>query len=188
MLPFGQPTDWDCSAKGGEGGKSSHRGRATFAACARDRWNSQRRRELVVLGSKSPPIANGAKGGAPSSSFVGRRNTDPRAASIVELGLFGAVGDPEEVVEFLRVSRGGVIGPFVFVFNVGAGGLHGFSGFTGGVGGAAVDGAAGGFGEIGGGEGQWNGEGSCTGGKQKYAEHICLHSVLGRKIRPTPKS
>ena len=165
MLPFGQPTDWDCSAKGGEGGKSSHRGRATSAECARGRRNSQRRRELVALETKSPPIANGAKGGAPSSSFAGRRNTGPRVASTVELGLFGAVGDPEEVIEFLGVARIGVVGAFVFVFHVDAGGLHGFSGFTGGVGGAVVDGATGGFGEIGGGEGKWNSESCCTGGK-----------------------
>lgn len=68
-------------------------------------------------------------------------------------GLFGAVGYPVEVVEFLGVARVGVVGAFVFVFDVGAGGLHSFAGFSRGVACAAVDGAAGGFGKGEGGEG-----------------------------------
>ena len=66
------------------------------------------------------------------------------------LGLFGAVGDPEEVIKLLRVARVGVVGAFVLVLDVGAGGLHALSCFAGGVGGAAVDGASGSFGEGGG--------------------------------------
>ena len=61
------------------------------------------------------------------------------------LALFAAVGDPEDVVELLRVARVGVVGAFVFVFDIGAGGLHGLSCFAGGVGSAAFDGATGGF-------------------------------------------
>ena len=71
------------------------------------------------------------------------------------LELFGAVGDPEEVVEFLGVAGVGVIGAFVFVFDVGAGGLHAFACFPRSVARATVDGAAGGFGEGGGCEGKW---------------------------------
>ena len=67
--------------------------------------------------------------------------------------LFGAVGDPEEVVEFLGMARVGVVGAFVLVFDVGAGGLHALARFAGGVASAAVDGASGGLGEVGGGEG-----------------------------------
>jgi len=63
------------------------------------------------------------------------------------------VGDPEEVIEFLRVARVGVVGAFVLVFDVGTSRLHAFSGFAGGVGGAAVDGATSGLGKGGGGEG-----------------------------------
>ena len=63
------------------------------------------------------------------------------------------MGDPEEMVELMRVAGIGVIGAFVFVFNIGAGDLHAFSGFAGGVGGAAVDGTTGGFWKSGGCEG-----------------------------------
>lgn len=92
-------------------------------------------------------------------------------------GLFGAVGDPEEVVEFLGVARVGVVGAFVFVFDVGASGLHGFSFLAGGVGGAAVDGAGGGFGKGGGGEGEGQGQRYCS-GNQDYTEKLFTHSWL----------
>ncbi len=70
----------------------------------------------------------------------------------VNVKLFGAVGDPEEVVEFLGVAGVGIVGAFVFVFDVGAGGLHSLASFSGGVACAALDGAAGGFGKSEGGE------------------------------------
>jgi hypothetical protein len=54
-------------------------------------------------------------------------------------GLVGAVGDPEKVIELLRMARVGVIGAFVLVLDIGAGGLHGLSCFACGVGGTAVD-------------------------------------------------
>jgi len=66
--------------------------------------------------------------------------------------LFGAVGYPVEMVEFLGVARVGIVGAFVLVLDVGAGGLHSFASFSGGVTCAAVDGAAGGFGKAGGGK------------------------------------
>jgi hypothetical protein len=77
----------------------------------------------------------------------------PQTANKGWRSLFGAVGDPEKVVELLGVAGVGVVGAFVLVLDVGAGGLGGFSGFTGGVAGAAVDGASGGLWKSGGCEG-----------------------------------
>jgi hypothetical protein len=162
--------DWD-----EEGAKGS--GQSTHGASAQ---NGLGRREFVALEANNAPIANGATGGATSGSFVGWRNTSAKNVSTAGLGLFGAVRDPEEVIEFLGVARVGVVGAFVFVFNVGAGGLHSFSGFSGSVGGAVVDGAVGGFGKIRGGEGQWHGKSCCSGSNQKHAEYVLLHSVLNR--------
>ena len=68
--------------------------------------------------------------------------------------LFGAVGDPEEVVELLRMARIGVVGAFVLVLDFGAGGLHAFSCFSRGVPRGAVDRAGSRFWEGGIGEGQ----------------------------------
>jgi hypothetical protein len=95
--------------------------------------------------------------------------------------LFSAVGDPEEVIEFLRVARVGVIGAFMLVLDVGAGGLHAFSCFACGVGGAAVDRASGSFWKGGGGEGQRDCQHHSNCGRNRQpAEDILIHLVLYR--------
>jgi hypothetical protein len=84
------------------------------------------------------------------------------------------VGDPEEVIEFLGVARVGIIGAFVFIFDVGTGGLHTLASFSGGVAYAAIDRATGSFGKTEGGEGEWKYEReSCR--SQCQAKNILFH-------------
>ena len=84
-----------------------------------------------------------------------RENGVPRFGGTAGLELFGAVGDPENVIEFLWMARVRVIGAFVFVLDVGAGGLHCRPLFSCCVGGAAVDGTAGCLWISGVGESEW---------------------------------
>ena len=70
-------------------------------------------------------------------------------------GLFGAVGDPEEVIELLRMARVGVIGAFVLVLDLDTRGLRCRPLFSCCVGGGAVDGTSGSLWKGGGREGQW---------------------------------
>ena len=67
--------------------------------------------------------------------------------------LFGAMGDPEDVIKFLRMARVGIIGAFVLVLDLGTSGLRCRPLFSCCVGGGAVDGTTGGFWKSGGCEG-----------------------------------
>ena len=49
------------------------------------------------------------------------------------LELFRAVGDPEKVIEFLRMAWVGIVGALVLVLDIGAGGLHALACFAGGM-------------------------------------------------------
>ena len=89
--------------------------------------------------------------------------------------LVGAVGDPEEVIEFLGVARIRIVGTFVFVFDVDAGGLHGFPGFAGGVGSAAFDGTTGGLWKGGVREGCGKSERGGRRQDQSHAEEVVFH-------------
>ena len=94
------------------------------------------------------------------------------------LELFGAVGDPENVIEFLWMPRVRVIGAFVFVLDVGAGGLHCRPLFSRCVGGAAVDGTTGRLRMGGVGESEWKSKRNSYSGKEEQAKNFLTHLVL----------
>jgi hypothetical protein len=89
------------------------------------------------------------------TKFISRQRTDQTGFFVLNLGveLFGAMGDPEEVIELLWVARIGVIGTFVLVLDLDARGLRCRPLFSCCAGGGAVDGASGGFWKGGGCEG-----------------------------------
>ena len=82
-----------------------------------------------------------------------RENGVPRFEGTAGLELFGAVGDPEDVIKLLRMARVGVIGAFVLVLDLGTCGLRCRPLFSSCVGGAAIDGTTGGLWKGGVGEG-----------------------------------
>src|SRR5437899_12794692 len=82
------------------------------------------------------------------------------------------------MIEFLWVARIGVIGAFVFVFDVDASGLHGFAGFSGGVSGAAFNGTTGGFWKGGVREGRGKSERRSSRQNQPNAEEMVIHFGL----------
>jgi hypothetical protein len=91
--------------------------------------------------------------------------------------LFGAVGDPEDVIKLLWMARVGVVGAFVLILDVGAGGLHCRPLFSCCVGGAAVDGTTGGLGKSRGSEG-WGQRQHRGCREQQQAEKLRFHLGL----------
>ena len=88
------------------------------------------------------------------------------------------MGDPEDVIKFLRMARVGIIGAFVLVLDLGTRGLRCRPLFSSYVGGAAVDGAAGGLWEGRVGEGKWESKQHGSGQNQEQAENFLTHLVL----------